>query len=223
MTISIPERWQYGEAGSRYPIEAGRPWQVAPNSIVGTHDLTKGMPAWMRADLIITDPPWTLGNLNTFYTKAGRQDKHAAWTPFVDALFRAIEEIGASTVCIEFGRQKAEDIRSRLRARFPVVQEWEVVYYRKNPCIFFRAGQRATPHDYTGMDELDVIDALCKHEVYETVADPCMGRGAVGRSAFKAGHRFVGTELHPRRLSCLLADIVALGGSVAPMPEGAQP
>lgn len=54
------------------------------------------------------------------------------------------------------------------------------------------------------------------HERFRlTMRDLCMGRGLVGYHAWKARRRFVGTELNPRRLACLLDRVAKDGGEVA--------
>lgn len=215
----MPKEWNYDGSWDRYPIKPGERWNVGGNSIVAQWDIMQPLPSWMRAEVVFVDPPWGLGNLNTFYTKAQRTDKHGSYTPFVDAVFRSLVNTHAHTAYIEMGVKYAGDIQKRLEALFPVVQSWNVVYYKKHPCVILRGGQRATAANYTGMDEMDVIGAVAANEEYNTIADFCMGRGGVGVAAFKAGRRFVGTELNPKRLACLLTKVVALGGTVARIEE----
>jgi predicted RNA methylase len=49
------------------------------------------------------------------------------------------------------------------------------------------------------------------HEIFECVADLCMGRGLTGISAYKLGKKFVGTELNKRRLAVLIDKTSQMG------------
>lgn len=46
-----------------------------------------------QADVIFTDPPWNLGNLNTFYMKAQKQERHKSFERFYLRLFECIADI----------------------------------------------------------------------------------------------------------------------------------
>ena len=61
--------WNYGDAYLKYPIpEEG--YEFDNGSIVKVHDIFQPIPNFMKqADLLFIDPPWNLGNINTFYTK----------------------------------------------------------------------------------------------------------------------------------------------------------
>jgi len=208
-------KWLYGDSWERFPIEPGDVWGLPDGSLVAVHNLFEPLPAWMRADLVFVDPPWNLGNLNSFYTKAGRRDYLRDFGQFADVLFQRISEIGPQVAYIEIGNQAVADWRRRLEVLFPCVQHWPVTYYRRHPTNLLRGSQRGpTREDYTGMDESACIKHLAQVERYTCIADPCMGRGLVGEAAFLAGRRFVGTELNKRRLACLLDRLAARGARV---------
>ena len=58
--------------------------------------------------------------------------------------------------------------------------------------------------DLEGMDEEDAVMKICSCMDFECIADPLMGQGLTGRSAYLSGKRFVGTELNPKRLAVLV-------------------
>ena len=208
-------KWRYGDSWERFPIEPGQVWGLPGGSAVAVHDIFEPLPRWMRADLLFVDPPWGLGNLNCFYTKAGRSDYRQSFVEFSDALLLRIAEIGATTAYIEMGNQFADDWERRLRAAFTHIQRWPVTYYRKHPTNLLRASNAApTRYDFSSMDEADCIAALAKMEEYKAIADPCIGRGLVGMAAYKSGHKFVGTELNKRRLAVLLDKLSKAGADV---------
>lgn len=204
-------RWTYGDAWERYPIEPGQVWGTATGR-VAVHTVFEPLPDWMRADLLVIDPPWDLGNLNSFYTKAGHADRHRSFSPFVDALFSAIDAIGPRTCYIEMGRRHADLIQSFIVHRWSSVQRWDVTYYRKHPCVLLRGSDTPTNNNYTGVDEAACIGRIARDEHYATIGDLCMGRGLVGLAAHAADKPFVGTELNKRRLACLL-DVLARRGA----------
>jgi len=209
-------KWTYGDAWERYPIEPGQVWGLANGSRVAVHNIFEPLPAFMHAaDMLFVDPPWNLGNVNSFYTKAGRADYLDSFTDFADVLFQRLAEVGAQTVYIEIGKQNADDWYSRLAQLYPHRQRWPVVYYRKHPTWIIR-GSRPGPidYDFSGIDEAKCIEIIARIEEYQVMGDMCMGRGLVGMAAHKAGKPFVGTELNKRRLACLLDGVAKAGGEV---------
>lgn len=216
----MPSKWLYGDAWEHFPIAAGQVWGLADGSRVAVHNLFDPLPDFMmQADLVFVDPPWNLGNLNTFYTKAGRQDYQTSFTAFTDKLFQRIAEIRPSACYIEIGRQNVDDFARRLQDLYGMVQWWPVTYYRKHPTWIIRGGSTATPLDLTGIDEARCISIIAQSEEYKTIADPCMGRGLVGLAAHAAGKPFVGTELNPRRLAVLLQKLAQKGAAVEIIKE----
>jgi hypothetical protein len=61
------------------------------------------------------------------------------------------------------------------------------------------------------LDEEDAIRWVCGNVSFEWIGDLCMGRGSVGYYAWKAGKKFVGTELNHKRLSVLVERIKNAG------------
>lgn len=206
--------WKYGDSWEKYPIEPGQIWGIG-ESRVAVHNLFEPLPVFMHvSDCLFMDPPWNLGNINSFYTKAGRDDYQKSFTPFVDALFGRIKEISPRTCYLEIGNQSVNDFERRLREQFAVVQRWPVTYYKKHPTWILRGGNCPTMYDFSGIDEADVIKMVGVIEDYRIIGDMCMGRGLVGLSAFAAGKTFVGAELNKRRLACLLDALAKKGAHV---------
>lgn len=218
-------RYKYGDSWERYPIEAGEVWGLPDGSRVAVHDIFDPLPAWMHADLLFVDPPYNGGQLQGYYTKAELEPVDFllgfAFGHFVSTLFARIQEIGAQTVYIEMGNQAVGVFQAELEARFAHVQRWPVLYYRKHDTNLLRGSHLApATFDYTGLDEAKCISILAGQEDYQTIADPCMGRGLVGLAAHKSGHRFVGTELNKRRLAVLLDKLAKVGAEVARLERG---
>lgn len=207
-------KWLYGNSWERFPVAEGEIWSVDAVSHVAVHNLFAPMPGFMReSDLLFVDAPWNQGNVNSFYTKAGRSDYIDDYGDFMDALFHRVHEIDSRACYLEIGKQFVDEFERRLGRIYPCVQRWPVTYYRNHPCFIVRGGHAATPHDYEGRDEADVIKAVARDEQYRRIGDFCMGRGLVGLAAYAAGKPFAGTEINPRRLACLL-DALAKQGAV---------
>ncbi len=208
-------KWLYGDAWEKFPIEPGEEWGLENGSRVAVHDIFEPLPKFMhRADLIFVDPPWSLGNLNTFYTKAERTDHRASFNEFADVLWQRIAEINPQTLYIEMGNQNVESFYAKMQVRYWSVQRWSVTYYRKHPTWILRGSRKPIGKDFTGMDEAKVIECVAQMEDYRTAGDLCMGRGLVGLAAYRVGKPFVGTELNKRRLAVLLQKLSEQGAVI---------
>ncbi len=211
----MANRWTYGDAWEHYPIHPGETWGLPDGSRVAVHDIFDPLPAFMRnADMLFIDPPWNLGNIKSFYTKAERTDYPADFGDFERVLFERISEIAPAVCYLEVGFQAVDRWQAALARLYTCVQRWNVTYYRKHPCHILRGGSALTARDYSGMDEEKVIAAVGGDETYTVVGDLCMGRGLVGLSAYAAGKPFVGTELNARRLAVLLQRLAHRGADV---------
>lgn len=209
-------KWKYGDAWEQFPIAPQETWIVDNTSTVQVHNLFEPLPRFMlNADMLFIDPPWNLGNVNTFYTKAGRSDYVDHFTTFENAVFQRITDIQPHTIYIEMGKQNVDRWQERLTTMYPRIQRWQTTYYKKHLCYILRASRtNETSFDYTGWDEADVISHVCANEQYNVIGDFCMGQGLVGVGAYKAGKRFVGTELNQRRLAVLLQRLHKLGARI---------
>ena len=207
----MAKQWLYGDAWEHYPIEPGEVWGAPGVGTVAVHNIFAPLPAWFDCDLLFVDPPWNRGNVNSFYTKAGRQDYIEDFADFERALFARIDQVAPAVCYLEVGFQAVDRWRAALAARYPAVQRFDVTYYKRSPCHILRGGAVPTAHDYTGRDEADVIAAVAIDEQYSVMGDFCMGRGLVGLAAHHAGKPFVGTELNKRRLAVLLDKLAEAG------------
>lgn len=215
MSTATAIKWRYGDAWEEFPIEPGEVWGLPNGSRVAVHDIFQPLPGFMmQADLLFVDPPWNLGNLKSFYTKAYRDDYPQSFSKFADTLFTRIRQINPIACYIEIGNQEVDAWEKRLGTLYPHVQRWPVLYYRKHPTNLLR-GSRIGPirYDFSGIDEARCIELVAQMEGF-IIGDLCMGRGLVGLAAYRNGKPFVGTELNKRRLANLLQRIARLGGDV---------
>ena len=210
----MKSKWDYGGAFERHPIQNGIA-AFEDGSKLKTHDIFNVLPEFMQsADLIFTDPPWNQGNLASFYTKAGWGSPISNYQFFYSRLFQCIEEISPKICYIEVGKDHLADFIMEMREIFHYVTFYNSTYYHKpsNLCYVVRGSDHAKKPKLDGMDEEDIIEWVCKNEDYSCIGDLCMGRGLVAINAFKAGHRFVGTELNHKRLSVAIEKVYKLGG-----------
>lgn len=208
-------KWNYGDAYIRHPIESGNIVVFEDGSTVAPHNIFDPLPAFMQsADLIFVDPPWNKGNLNTFYTKAGRTDYQESFEVFYKRLFSCIADIHAKTCYIEVGKEYLCTFMEQAKRLYKYVTFYNSTYYHQkdNLCYVIHAGNKRRNHHLDGMDEEDIIAWICEHEDYTCVGDLCMGLGLVGINAYANQKQFVGTELNPKRLAVMVEKIVAKGG-----------
>ena len=207
--------WNYGDAYLRHPILDGQTARFEYGSVVKVHNIFDPLPEFMKsADLIFVDPPWTLGNLNTFYTKAGRDDKQSDFERFYKTLFVRIAEIAPKICYVEVGKEYLAEFIMEMKKLYPAVTFYNSTYYHKKDslCYVIRGSHKRRKIPLDDMDEEDIIEWVAEHEDYNVIGDLCMGRGLVGVNAHKYGKRFVGTELNGKRLSVMLEKIANVGG-----------
>lgn len=212
----MPKTWNYGDAYLRHPIGESGTAVFNDGSIVKTHNIFNPLPEFMKqADIVFVDPPWNLGNLNTFYTKAERIDKQNNFEVFYKRLFECIKQISPVTCYVEVGKEYLSEFTQEMKKLYKHVTFYNSTYYHKkeNPCYVIRGSnkRKKLPLDY--MDEEDIISWICENEDYDCIGDLCIGRGLVGINANKNGKRFVGTELNHKRLSVLLEKLTKNGCS----------
>ncbi|MDD5486374.1 MAG: hypothetical protein PHW65_02315 [Dehalococcoidales bacterium] len=207
-------KWNYGDAYLRHPIGEGQMAVFEDGSMLKVHDIFDPLPEFMlAADLVFVDPPWNRGNLNTFYTKAGRTDYQSSFALFYRRLFECIAEIRPHTCYVEVGKEYLGEFLLEMKQFYKAVTFYNSTYYhrKENMCYVVRGGQKRKKLHLDYMDEEGVIAWVCENEDYNCIGDLCMGRGLVGINAYKNGKRFVGTELNHRRLSVLLERLAKSG------------
>lgn len=221
-------RWQYGDAGDRYPLEPGAVYSVGDRVILGCGDLEQGAgerlleaSGWTPT-LVVTDPPWNTGNVNSFRTKAGLADR-TQFGVFIRRLIRLIATV--DEVWMEMGKQSQALVTELLLAQGYTVTSYPSTYYDRHPCLFLHAIRPFRPvvrFDH-GIPELDetpltgwIMDHICDPQE-QTVFDPCTGRGLMALEAARVGARFLGLELNPRRLAVTVDRLVQAGLGSAPV------
>lgn len=209
------KEWNYGGACDRHPIREGQTAVFDNGSMVKVHNIFDPLPNIMiNADLLFIDPPWNLGNLNSFYTKADRADHQKCFENFYNRLFACIREIQPKICYVEVGKEYLAEFIIKLKEQYNHVTFYNSTYYKKkdNFCYVIRACNKNKKLPLNNLDEEDIIKWVCENEDFNFIGDLCMGRGLVGRYAYENKKKFVGTELNHKRLSVLLEKIVDLGG-----------
>ena len=207
-------KWEYGEAYKRHPIGPDEIVQFDDGSQVKVHDIFSPLPSFMlEADLIFVDPPWNLGNLNTFYTKAERIDYQDSFERFYKRLFACIAEIQPRICYLEVGKEYLSEFIREMKSLYKQVAFYNSTYYhsRDKLCYVVRGSAKRKKLHLDYMDEEDIIKWICANEDYNCIGDLCIGRGLVGINAYQNGKKFVGTELNHKRLSVLLEKLSEKG------------
>lgn len=201
-------KWEYGGKYKLYNMNGLI--EVGTGKLM-VHDLYEPLPEFMKeADCIFIDPPCSLGNLNTFYTKADRDDYKYDYLPFLIRLFENIDEINPKYLYIETFKSNKEMVIKECRKRYKYVYVDESTYYHNKDrhCWIIRCSNNSeVPGPNTLIDEEDYIKWICKNVDYECIADLCMGQGLVGYHSFLNNKKFVGTEINKKRLAVLVDKI----------------
>lgn len=200
--------WDYGGLHRLYDMSGVI--KLPNNSQVQACDWTKELPAFMReADTLFIDPPWNIGNVNTFYTKADQPHVAFDFYEFSTILWQRIDEIAPKFLFLEMGKEYLGWYLEEARRRFHYVTFYNSTYYKKrdNKCYVIHATSDSRRRRYKDLEDLDeaaIIEWLCANHEYQCIGDLCMGTGLVGKHAFLNHRRFVGTELNHKRLAILV-------------------
>lgn len=204
--------WEYGEVYKKHNMNGII--ELPNNSQVQVCDWLKDLPEFMRrADTLFIDPPWNVGNINTFYTKAEMSYPQVDFLEFSAQLIERVCTIAPSTIFVEMGKEYLGWWLNTLQADYRYVTFYNSTYYRKreNKCYVIHATNDHKTRRYKpleDMDEADIIAWITANHQYDCIGDLCMGTGLVGRRAYDAGKSFVGTELNYKRLALLVEYIM---------------
>lgn len=195
-------KWNYHDVYKQYNMDGDI---HIGTGVVRVHDIFDATPDFMKeADVVFSDPPCSLGNLRSFYTKAEIEERTAQYFAFQKRFFAVIDEIHPRLVFLEVFKANKEAFIAELGVRYKNIKVFDSMYYRKpsNKCWIVMASNEPLPDiDLNGIDEEYAIERICEQIPFKCIADPCMGKGLVGFYANKYGKPFVGTELNKQRLA----------------------
>lgn len=195
-------KWNYHDVYKQYNMDGDI---HIGTGIVRVHDIFDATPDFMKeADVVFSDPPCSLGNLRSFYTKAEIEERTAQYFAFQKRFFAVLDEIYPRLVFLEVFRANKEAFIAELGVRYKNIKVFDSMYYRKpsNKCWIIMASNEPLPDiDLNGIDEEYAIERICEQIPFKCIADPCMGKGLVGFYANKYGKPFAGTELNKQRLA----------------------
>ncbi len=203
----------YENKHKKFPIEPGQIWE-SELATVQVCDITKNLPGYFgKADMVYCDPPWSLGNVNMFNSKSGREYMND-FAEFYRHLFNHISSINPKVCYLEIGDQNVGVFLSELSRVFKFTQAWKIKYYKKNDCWLLRGSNIGyVDYDYSGLDDMQTPAKAIELEQPKCVADFCTGRGLTAMAAIKHNVRFVGTELNKHKLAVCLSNLKRMGQS----------
>lgn len=190
-------------------------FELPNNSRVAVHDLYDPLPPFMaQADVVFVDIPYNQSLLTNFAMRdeARRSPRNdVRFETFLRRVFECINrEVMPNAALIECGKQSVAAVEALMREHYSLVKVYHGTYYHKATsvaCVVYgRNSFSKLPSflPFDGMDEADMVTWLCQNAEFDCIGDLCMGKGLVGREAYKHGRSFVGTELNPARLQVLL-------------------
>jgi hypothetical protein len=202
--------WEYG--GDYKNLNMSGDIELGRGSVVKVCDWTVEMPEFMkRADTLFIDPPWNIGNVNTFYTKADLPHLDGFdFLAFSAKLMNRIDEINPQFLFLEMGKEYLAWYLTECQKRYKYVTFYNSMYYGKaeNKCYVIHACNDHKRRRYKELEDLDekrIIEWICANHSYSCIGDLCMGMGLVGQYAYDNNKPFVGTELNPKRLAKLVS------------------
>lgn len=201
-------KWEYGEIYKKYNMNG----EISIGTgIIKVHNIFDKLPEFMKnADVIFCDPPCSKGNINSFYTKADRNDYQQSYEPFKHRFFECIDEIKPRLLFIEVFKSNIENFIKECKKRYKYVKIYNSFYYnnKKNQCWIIQTSNNEVKYPINNMDEAKVIAWICANIDFECIGDLCMGKGLVGYNAFINNKSFVGTELNKKRLAILVNKVL---------------
>lgn len=198
--------WNYGGFADKYDMQG----EIhIGTGVVKVHDIFNPLPAFMKqADVIFSDPPYNKSALSSYYTKAGLSEKPDTFEAFFYRFIECLDIISPRLICLEVGLAQTEMYLQGLKdVRYTNIIQKDSYYYgnKNQKCnILFAVKEGSIPAVLVNMpflDEEKVIEYICNNIEYLCIGDLCMGKGLVGYYSNKAGKKFVGTELNPKRLA----------------------
>lgn len=204
-------KWDYGNYAYKYDFD--KTIELDNGKLLAIDIFSSHYPSFMKeADLLFVDPPWNLGNLNSFYTKADMSSMQS-FENFYKKLFDRIHEINPETVFIEIGKQYLGEFLVRLNRMFKYVTFYNSTYYKKNTnkCYVIHGTNVYKKRRYKELEDLDeeeIIKWITSNIDYKCIGDLCMGKGLVAYYSSLNGKKFVGTELNKKRLAVAIERVI---------------
>lgn len=200
----MDEKFKYGNLCDKYNMDGDI---KVGTGILRVHDIFNPLPEFMtQADVLFSDPPCSKANINSFYSKAEKEERYDSYEPFYNRFFEVVDEIKPRVLFIEVFKSNRDKFLEQVQKRYSNVRVFDSMYYNKpsNKCWIIQASneplQKLSFWDSL-IDEEKVIAEICSNSEYSCIGDPCMGKGLVAFYANRAGKPFVGTELNKYRLA----------------------
>jgi hypothetical protein len=158
--------------------------------------------------IMYVDPPWSQGNMTTFYHKADLVEARS-----FSALLDKVVSLGrsfCSQVWIEMGRRETARLLELLHEKGARSRVYPITYYGRNPANLVSASWQEEVAEYPslfGMDDEKTPGEVLRLTRPAGVFDPCTGRGLTAVSAVSEKVPFLGVELNPIRAGITLEKV----------------
>lgn len=156
-------------------------------------------------DITYSDPPWGPGNLMYWRTHNGESER-PSWSAFLRTFCRIVDSHTREDghIFVEMGTRWVDELALEMeRLGRKETERFTCLYGSpKRPNVLWHSGpalpEEANPEGMSGVAMTSrVINAVARPGAL--VFDPCTGKGMTARCAVRAGMRFRGIELNPKR------------------------
>ena len=232
----VKSRWDYGDAGDKYPLQKGEVWRVGNHWLTVLDHADAGEPSrrylgflaarGVKPDAVFVDPPWDRGNARAFRTKAFGESEAVDFDGLITSVLAAVSASGVRVFTVEMGVRNADAVCAAIASAFPgfAVDTVGGLYYKKKPCVYIVAGDEsrmvnACATQIMSLNDTEAPMAFALACGCPVLYHPCMGRGLMATTAQKIGISSVGSELNPRRLA-VTVDLLVKATGERPVLEG---
>ena len=200
---------RYTGAYEEFPLQEGVAYRVGDAYFLNTsleNALAGEFISSFDVDYAYIDPPWGTSLVKAFYTRAGLIEDQPTFARFLRFFLRHLRGVRRD-IFIEMGLRETPKLIQELESDGAKVKRvWPITYYRSRPCsllqVYYNESVLNLGDTPNGRDDSEtpfiVAEAIKEKSM---ILDTCTGQGLTAKATIKNGHKFVGVELHPRRLA----------------------
>jgi len=191
----------------QFPIKEGEIWHyydsnLKGDSMISVCDIRHDYPTYCKkAEMVYCDPPWNKALTNYFINKACKENKIKDYADFYMSLFERINETNAQVCYLEIGKQYVDVFEFEMGKLFPIVDVWEITYYKERKAYLLRGAYDLCKKDFSGLDDSMTPYHAIGYEILSPIVDMCMGRGLTALACYNQCKCFYGVDINKNSLA----------------------